>query len=65
MADLKKNDYKRIENYLKSSMDEPQWESNVRAIQNFETKMDEMHAQSRRNERKARRPSTEPTRPTA
>ena len=45
MADPKKIDYKRIENQLKSSMDKPQWESNMKAIQNFETKLDKMHAE--------------------
>ena len=48
MADPKRIDYKRIENHLKSSIDKPQWESNMRAIQNFETKMDEIHAELRK-----------------
>ena len=29
-------------------MDKPQWESNMKAIQNFETKMDEIHAELRK-----------------
>ena len=45
MADPTKIDYKRIENHLKSSMDQPQWESNMKAIQNFKTKLDEIHAE--------------------
>ena len=45
MADPKKIDYQRIENHLKSCIDKPQWESNMKAIQNFETKMDEIHAE--------------------
>ena len=44
MAEPKRIDYKRIDNYLKSSIDKSQWESNMRAIQNFETKMEEIHA---------------------
>ena len=48
MADPKKTDYKRIENHLKSSMDKPQWESNMKTIQNSETKMDEIHAELRK-----------------
>ena len=47
MADPKKIDYKRIDSHLKTSMDKPQWESNMKAIQNFETKMDEIHAELR------------------
>ena len=48
MAEPKRIDYKRIDNHFKSSMkDKPQWESNMRAIQNFETKMDEIHAELR------------------
>ena len=50
MAEPKKIDYKRIDNYLKSSIDQPQWESNMRAIQNFETKMDEIHAELRKTD---------------
>ena len=42
MAEPKKIDYKRIDNYLKSSIDKPQWESNMRA------KMDEIHAELRK-----------------
>ena len=48
MADPKKIDYKRIGNHLKNSMDKPQWDSNMKAIQNFETKMDEIHAELRK-----------------
>ena len=48
MAEPKRIDYKRIYNYLKSSLVKPQWESNMRAIQNFETKMDEIHAELRK-----------------
>ena len=48
MAEPKRIDNKRIENYLKSSIDKPQWESNMRAIQIFETKMDEIHAELRK-----------------
>ena len=48
MAEPKRIDYKRIENHLKSFMDKPQWESNMRAIQNFDTKMDEIHAELRK-----------------
>ena len=48
MADPKKIDYKRIENHLKSSMDKPQWESNMKTIQNFDAKMDEIHAELRK-----------------
>ena len=48
MVEPKRIDYKRIENHLKSFMDTPQWESNMRAIQNFETKMDEIHAEVRK-----------------
>ena len=48
MAEPKRIDYKRIDNYLKSSIDKPQWENNMRAIQNFETKMDEIHAELRK-----------------
>ena len=48
MAEPERTDYKRIENHLKSSMDKPQWESNMRAIQNIETKMDETHAELRK-----------------
>ena len=48
MAEPKRIDYKRIDNYLKSSIDKPQWESKMRAIQNFETKMDEIHAELRK-----------------
>ena len=45
MAEPKRIDYKIIDNYLKSSIDKPQWESIMRAIQNFETNMDEIHAE--------------------
>ena len=48
MADPKRIDYKRIENHLKSSIDKPQWESNMRAIQSFEAKLDEIHAELRK-----------------
>ena len=48
MAEPKRIDYERIDNRLKSSLDKPQWESNMRAIQNFEKKMDEMHAELRK-----------------
>ena len=48
MAEPKRIDYERIDNHLKSSMDKPQWESNMRAVQNFEKKMDEMHAELRK-----------------
>ena len=48
MAEPKRIDYKRIDNYLKSSIDKPQWEINMRAIQILETKMDEIHAELRK-----------------
>ena len=48
MAEPKNIDYKRIDNYLKSSIDKPQGESNMIAIQNFEEKMDEIHAELRK-----------------
>ena len=39
---------KRIDNHLKSSMDKPQWESNMKAIQMFEAKVDTIHAELRK-----------------
>ena len=48
MDEPKKIDYKRTDNHLKSSMVKPQWESNLRAIQNFEIKVEEIHAELRK-----------------
>ena len=50
MAEPKKIDYKKIDNHSKSFMDEPQWEGNMRAVQNFETNLDEIHAELRKAE---------------
>ena len=38
---------KKIDSHLKSSMDRPQWESNMKAIQMFEAKVDTKHAELR------------------
>ena len=48
MAEPKRIDYERTDNHLKSSMDKPQWESNIRAVQNFEKKWDEIHVELRK-----------------
>ena len=48
MVEPKRIDYKRIDNYLKRSIDKPQWKSNMRATQNFEAKVDEIHAELRK-----------------
>ena len=45
MAEPKKIDYKKIDSQLKSSMDRPQWESNMKAIRMFEAKVDTIHAE--------------------
>ena len=50
MAEPKRIDYNRIGNISKSSMDKPQWESNLKAFQNFETKVEveAIHAELRK-----------------
>ena len=40
---------KKIDSHLKSSMDRPQWESNMKAIQMFEAKVDIKHAELRKD----------------
>ena len=49
MAEPKRNDYKRNDYHLKSSLDKPQWESNMKAIQMFEAKVDTIHAELRKD----------------
>ena len=50
MTEPKGIDMKSIDNLLKSSLDKPQWGSDIKAIANFVTKVDAIHAaQSRRN----------------
>ena len=49
MAEPKRTDYKRNDYHLKSSMGKPQWESNMKAIQMFEAKVDTIHAELRKD----------------
>ena len=51
MAEPKRIDYKRIDYHLKNSMDKPQWESNMKAIQMFEANVDTIHAELRKDNR--------------
>ena len=47
MAEPKRIDYKKIENFLKNSMDKPQWESNMKAMHSFDTKVQSIQAELR------------------
>ena len=47
MAEPKRIDYKKIDNFLKNSMDKPQWQSNMKAMQSFDTKVQTLQAQLR------------------
>ena len=47
MTEPKTINYKKSD-YLQSTLDRAQWQSNLRAIQNFEAKMDEIHAELRK-----------------
>ena len=47
MAEPKRIDYKKIDNFLKNSMDKPQWESNMKAIQSFEAKVQSLQVELR------------------
>ena len=49
MAEPKRIDYKKIDSDLKSSMDRPQWESNMKAIQMVEAKVDTIHVELRKD----------------
>ena len=50
MAEPKRIDYKKIENFLKNSMDKPQWESNMKAMQSFEAKVQSTQVELRGND---------------
>ena len=50
MAEPKPNDFKRIDNFLKSFMDNPQKESSLKAFRNFETKVDAIHDDLRKKD---------------
>ena len=47
MAEPKRIDYKKIDNFLKNSMDKPQWESNMKAMQSFEAKVQSLQVELR------------------
>ena len=49
MAEPKRIDYKKIDSDLKSSMDRPQWESNMKAIRMVEAKVDTIHVELRKD----------------
>ena len=50
MAEPKKIDYKKIENFLKNFMDRPQWQSNMKAMQSFDTKVQSIQAELRQED---------------
>ena len=50
MTDYQRIDHRRINNDLKFSKDESQSESNIKATQNFETKVDVIHTELRKDE---------------